>query len=136
MTDELHLLRAGLAGQYTVKREIGRGGAAHVYLALDTRHDRLVALKVLLRDVAAAVGAERFRREILVAARLVHPAIIPVLDSGECQCEDGLGRLWYSMPYIEGETLRDRLTRDRQLPVDVAVAIARENGSKLCRCNA
>ena len=130
-TDELHLLRAGLSGQYSVKKQIGRGGAAYVYLAHDPRHDRLVAIKVLLKDVAAAVGAERFRREILVAARLVHPAIVPVLDSGECPSEDGLGRLWYSMPYIEGETLRARLTRERQLPVDIAVAIAREIASAL-----
>ncbi len=124
--DDLLMIRVALAGPYSVLRQIGQGGGANVYLAKDTRHDRDVAIKVLHPDVAAAVGVKRFRREIRVAANMVHPGIVPVLDSGECETSDGKGRLWYSMPYVEGESLRQRLMRDYILPVDVAVAIARE----------
>ncbi len=102
-------------------RELGRGGFAVVYLAQDLRHDRPVALKILHAEVAASVGAERFEREIKLAARLQHPHIMGVFDSGQVD-----GRLWFCMPYIEGESLRDKLTRERQLPLADALGIARE----------
>jgi eukaryotic-like serine/threonine-protein kinase len=110
-----------LRDRYLLERELGRGGMATVYLALDRKHDRPVALKLLHHDLGASLGGERFLREIRLTARLDHPHILPVLDSGET-----LGRLWYTMPYVEGETLRDRLRREPQLPVDVALAIIRE----------
>ena len=106
---------------YRFERELGRGGMATVFLATDTKHDRPVALKVLHSDLAAGLGPERFEREIRLTARLDHPHILPVLDSGETE-----GQLWYTMPYVEGETLRDQLRRELQLPVDVAVRIASE----------
>jgi serine/threonine-protein kinase len=106
---------------YRIERELGRGGMATVFLATDTKHDRPVALKVLHPDLAAGLGPERFEREIRLTARLDHPHILPVLDSGETE-----GQLWYTMPYVEGETLRDRLRRELQLPVDAAVRIASE----------
>ena len=96
---------------------------ATVYLAHDLRHDRPVALKVLHPELAAALGPERFLREIRLAARLQHPHILAVHDSGEMPAT---GLLWYAMPYVEGESLRDRLRRERQLPVEDAVRIARE----------
>jgi serine/threonine-protein kinase len=102
-------------------RELGRGGMATVYLAQDLRHDRPVALKVLHPDLARTLGPERFQREIRLAARLQHPHILTVLDSG-----DAAGRLWFTMPFVEGESLRDRLTRERQLPVEGALRIATE----------
>jgi serine/threonine-protein kinase len=114
-------LQQALGDAYLIERELGRGGMATVYLAHDRKHDRLVALKVLHPDLGAALGPERFRREIHLAAGLQHPHILPVFDSG-----DGGGRLWYTMPYVAGESLRDRLVRERQLPVDEAVRIVRE----------
>ena len=114
-------LTAALADRYTIERELGRGGMATVFLARDLRHRRPVALKVLHPELAYAVGADRFLREIEVAANLTHPHILPLHDSGET---DGL--LYYVMPYVEGESLRDRLNRDTQLPVDEALQIARE----------
>jgi serine/threonine-protein kinase len=114
-------LEAALAGRYAIERELGRGGMATVYLAQDVRHDRPVALKVLHPELAAALGPERFQREIRFAARLQHPHILTVLDSGEAA-----GRLWFTMPFVEGESLRGRLQRERQLPVDAALQIARE----------
>ena len=114
-------LREGLADRYTLERELGRGGMATVYLAHDLRHDRPVALKVLHPELAARSGPERFQREIRFAARLQHPHILTVLDSGEAA-----GRLWFTMPFVEGESLRDRLRRERQLPVEDALQIARE----------
>ena len=119
--DSLEALRAALAGRYVIERELGHGGMATVYLARDVHHDRPVALKVLLPDLAASVGAERFQREIKLAARLQHPHILGVYDSGETA-----GQLWFTMPFIEGESLRDRLTGERQLPVQDAVRIVRE----------
>jgi serine/threonine-protein kinase len=115
-----------LADRYSVERELGQGGMAIVYLARDLRHDRLVALKVLRPELAAALGRDRFLREIQVTARLQHPHILPVFDSGEAA-----GQLWYVMPYVDGETLRARLVRDSRLPVDVAVGLAREVASAL-----
>jgi serine/threonine-protein kinase len=114
-------LQAALADRYTVEREIGVGGMARVYLAEDLKHHRKVALKVLNPDLAAAIGADRFLREIEIAAGLTHPHILPVYDSGDA---DGL--LYFVMPYVEGESLRQRLDRDQQLPIDEAVQIARE----------
>ena len=114
-------LREGLADRYTLERELGRGGMATVYLAQDLRHDRPVALKVLHPELAASLGPDRFQREIRFAARLQHPHILTVLDSGEAG-----GRLWFTMPFVEGESLRDRLRRERQLPVADALQIARE----------
>jgi len=120
-------LQAALTGRYAVQRELGRGGMATVYLAHDLKHDRLVALKVLDPNLAATLGAERFLREIRMAARLQHPNILPVHDSGEADSPTGTGRvLWFSMPFVEGESLRGRLRRDLQLPIDEAVGIARE----------
>jgi eukaryotic-like serine/threonine-protein kinase len=115
-----------LAGRYTIERELGRGGMATVYLARDLRHDRPVAFKVLHPELAASVGPERFQREIKLVARLQHPHILTVLDSGEAA-----GRLWFAMPFVQGESLRDRLTREKQLPVDDALRIAREAADAL-----
>jgi serine/threonine protein kinase len=114
-------LQEALRERYTLERELGRGGMAVVYLARDLRHDRPVALKVLLPTLAQSLGAERFLREIRTAARLQHPHVLSVHDSGE---SDGL--LWFTMPYVEGETLRRRLEREGQLPVPDALRIARE----------
>ncbi len=120
MADLRALLDSGLAGHYTLERELGRGGMATVYLAHDVKHDRPVALKALHPDLAATLGPERFLREIRTTAQLQHPHILTVLDSGETA-----GQLWYTMPYVEGESLRDRLNRETQLPIDDAVQIAR-----------
>jgi len=119
-------LETGLTGRYTVQRELGEGGMAVVFLAQDLRHDRAVALKVLRPEVSAEIGAERFLREIKMAARLTHPHILPVYDSGEA---DGL--LFYVMPNMEGRSLRELLTRERQLPLHEALRIAREVASAL-----
>ena len=114
-------LQSGLADRYRIERELGRGGMATVYLARDLKHDRLVALKVLHPGLAHALGPERFLREIQLTSRLDHPHILPVHDSGE------VGRLlWYTMPNVEGESLRDRLRRELQLPIEDAMRIARE----------
>jgi serine/threonine-protein kinase len=114
-------LQTALAPSYTLERELGRGGMATVFLAQDLRHDRPVALKVLHPELAHALGPERFQREIRLAARLQHPHILTVHDSGEAA-----GQLWFTMPFVEGESLRDRLRRERQLPVDAAIRIATE----------
>jgi serine/threonine protein kinase/tetratricopeptide (TPR) repeat protein len=114
-------LQSGLADRYRIERELGRGGMATVYLARDLKHDRLVALKVLRPELAEALGPERFQREIETVARLQHPHILTVHDSGETA-----GQLWFTMPFVEGESLRDRLRREQQLPVEVALGIATE----------
>ena len=121
MSDTLRALTAALADRYRVEREIGAGGMATVYLAEDLKHHRRVAIKVLNPDLAATLGAERFLREIETTANLRHPHILPLYDSGAA---DGL--LFYVMPLVEGESLRDRLVREKQLPVDDALRIARE----------
>src|SRR6476469_2006898 len=121
MTDLRAQLQAGLGASYTLERELGRGGMATVFLAQDLKHDRPVALKVLHPELAASLGPDRFQREIRFAARLQHPHILTVLDSGEAG-----GRLWFTMPYVEGESLRDR-----QLPLDDALQIARETARAL-----
>jgi serine/threonine-protein kinase len=119
-------LRDALQDRYALERELGRGGMATVYLARDVKHKRQVALKVLHPELAAALGAERFQREIEFAARLQHPHILTVLDSGEAA-----GQLWFTMPYVEGESLRSRLRKERQLPVDDALRIATETARAL-----
>jgi serine/threonine protein kinase len=119
MTDPVDRLNRTLEGRYAIERKLGEGGMATVYLARDVRHERQVALKVLKPDLAAVVGAERFLTEIKVTAGLQHPNILPLFDSGEAD-----GFLFYVMPYVEGESLRERLDRERQLPVEEAVRIA------------
>ena len=121
MTDAPGRLASLLSDRYRVERELGQGGMATVYLAHDVRHDRKVALKVLRPELAAILGGERFLKEIRTTANLQHPHILPLHDSGEAD-----GTVFYVMPYIEGETLRDRLEREKQLPVDDAIRIARE----------
>ncbi|HEY7635417.1 MAG TPA: serine/threonine-protein kinase [Gemmatimonadales bacterium] len=119
MKPELHArVAAGLADRYTVERELGRGGMATVLLAKDLQHDRPVALKILLPELAQTLGADRFKREIRVAARLQHPNILHVLDSGEVD-----GQLWFAMPFVEGESVWDRLKREHQLPPAEALRI-------------
>ena len=120
MSDNLDRLRTAVAGRYDIHRLVGTGGMATVYLADDLRHRRKVAVKVLQPEVAAAIGAERFLAEIRVTAGLQHPNILPLYDSGEA---DGL--LYYVMPLIEGESLRERISREKQLQVDQAIAIIR-----------
>ena len=124
-------LAAALAGRYTIEREIGRGGMSIVYLAHDTRNERRVALKVLRPDLAHSLGPERFLREIKVAAGLTHPHILPLFDSGAA---DGL--LFYTMPYVEGESLRHRLIRQKRLPVTDAVTIAHDVADALSYAHA
>ena len=119
-------LRIALAGRYAVEREIGSGGMASVLLAEDLRHHRKVAIKVLLPELAAMIGAERFIREIELTAALHHPNILPLFDSGQA---DGL--LFYVMPHVEGETLRDRLRREGRLSVDDAIQLAEEISAAL-----
>jgi serine/threonine-protein kinase len=114
-------LATALSGRYRIERELGRGGMATVYLAHDLRQDRPVALKVLRPEIASAVGADRFLREIRLTARLDHPNILALLDSGEAD-----GQFYYVMPYVEGESLRDRLQREKQLPLEDALLIARQ----------
>ena len=120
-TDAIGRLADALSDRYRLERELGQGGMATVYLAQDLKHDRRVAIKVLRPELAAVIGADRFLKEIKVTANLQHPHILGLIDSGAV---DGL--LYYVMPYVEGESLRDRLTRDTQLPVEDAVRITRE----------
>ncbi len=126
MTEQTDRLNSALAGRYTIEREIGAGGMATVYLAHDVKHDRDVAIKVLHPDLGAALGGERFLAEIKTTAKLQHPHILPLLDSG-----DAGGLLCYVMPMVAGESLRERLTREKQLPVADAVRIASEVASAL-----
>jgi serine/threonine protein kinase/tetratricopeptide (TPR) repeat protein len=126
MADLSGRLKAALSDRYTIERELGSGGMATVYLAEDLKHHRKVAVKVLLPELAAALGSERFLREIEVTAGLTHPHILPLFDSGEAD-----GFLYYVMPYIAGESLRQRLNRETQLPVDDALGIARQVAAAL-----
>src|SRR5437764_4982200 len=121
MSSVVEQLGAALADSYRVERELGAGGMATVYLAHDLKHDRDVAIKVLHPDLGAALGSERFLTEIRTTARLQHPHILALLDSG-----DAGGLLYYVMPLVTGETLRSRLERERLLPIDDAARIARE----------
>jgi serine/threonine-protein kinase len=126
MTDPLPRLVASLSDRYRLERELGQGGMATVYLAQDLKHDRRVAVKVLRPELAAVIGAERFLSEIKTTANLQHPHILPLFDSGEAD-----GFLFYVMPFVEGETVRDRMNREKQLPVADAVRIAGEVASAL-----
>jgi serine/threonine protein kinase/tetratricopeptide (TPR) repeat protein len=133
MPDQLARLQEALGDRYTLQRELGRGGMATVYLAEDLKHHRPVAIKVLKPDLAAVLGPDRFLREIEIASKLTHPHILPVYDSGsgsgrggEGQREGGVEFLFYVMPYVVGESLRDRLEREQQLPLEDALLIARE----------
>ncbi len=121
MTDLLDRLKSSLTGRYIIERELGSGGMATVYLARDLKHERQVAVKVLRPELAAAIGAERFLREIKITANLNHAHILPLLDSGEAD-----GVLFYVMPYVEGESLRDRLNRETYLPIDDVLDLASE----------
>jgi serine/threonine-protein kinase len=121
VTDLIERLRSALTGRYSIELELGHGGMADVFLAHDVKHGRNVAIKVLRPEIAAALGAERFLREITIAAQLHHPHILPLYDSGEAG-----GLLYYVMPYVEGESLRARLDRETQLPLEDALQIARE----------
>jgi serine/threonine-protein kinase len=131
VTDQLAFLQVALSGRYTIERELGRGGMATVYLAQDLKHRRPVAIKLLRPELAAALGAERFLREIEIAARLQHPHILPLYDSGTAESQ-----LFYVMPYVDGESLRDRLRRDKQLSVDEALRITAEAASALAYAHA
>jgi tetratricopeptide (TPR) repeat protein/tRNA A-37 threonylcarbamoyl transferase component Bud32 len=121
MTDTFDRLKAALAHRYEIERELGTGGMATVYLAHDVRHDRKVAVKVLRPELAATLGSDRFLREIRIAAKLTHPHILPLHDSG-----DAGGSLYYVMPFIEGESLRNRLSRGGELPIPEAVRLLRD----------
>ena len=118
---DLDRLTSALADRYRIERELGAGGMATVYLAEDLKHDRQVALKVLKPELAAVLGAERFVVEIKTTASLQHPHILPLFDSGTAD-----GFLFYVMPYVAGETIREKLSRETQFGVDDAVRIARE----------
>ncbi len=126
MADIAIPLKAALREHYLLERELGRGGMATVYLAHDVKHGRLVALKVLHPELAAVIGAERFLAEIKLTANLQHPHILPLFDSGEAD-----SFLYYVMPYVEGESLRDRLRREKQLPIEEAVRLVGEVASAL-----
>jgi serine/threonine protein kinase/Tfp pilus assembly protein PilF len=132
-TDQLDRLGTALSGRYTVERELGRGGMSTVYLADDLKHHRKVAIKVLRPELGFLLGPERFTREIRVAAGLSHPHILPLYDSGAAG-QQGSGAdqlLWFSMPYVRGESLRQKLSRERQLPIEEAIRIARQVASAL-----
>src|SRR6187401_1347067 len=122
-TDQLNI---ALAERYVIERQIGEGGMATVYLARDVRHNRRVALKVLRPDLGAVVGVERFLAEIQVTANLQHPNLLPLFDSGAAG-----ELLFYVMPYVQGESLRARLDREKQLPVEEAIRLATAIGAAL-----
>jgi eukaryotic-like serine/threonine-protein kinase len=126
MSEPVSRLQEALAGRYRIEREIGQGGMATVYLAEDLKHDRKVAIKVLRPELAAIIGAERFLREIKTIATLQHPHILGLIDSGEVD-----GTAYYVMPFVEGESLRDRLQREKQLPIPDAIRLASEVAAAL-----
>ena len=128
MTTVSSPLADALRDRYLLERELGHGGMATVYLAHDLKHDRPVAIKVLHPELAHALGPERFLREITITAQFDHPYILPLLDSGvvEAPTDNGRRLLYYVMPYVEGESLRDRMKRQKQLPLDDALQVTRE----------
>ena len=126
MPDLLDRLKAALADRYSIQRELGSGGMAIVYLAEDLKHRRKVAVKVLRPELAATLGPERFLREIGIAANLNHPHILPLFDSGEAD-----GFLYYVMPYVVGESLRERLDREEKLSVDDGIRLTDQVASAL-----
>jgi serine/threonine-protein kinase len=121
MTDALSRLKTALSDRYTIERELGSGGMATVYLAEDVKHHRKVAVKVLRPELASVLGPQRFLQEIEIAAQLQHPHILPLHDSGEAD-----GFLYYVMPYVEGESVRDKLVKEGELPIGDAVRILRD----------
>ncbi len=131
MSEQIDRLRSALADRYAIERELGSGGMATVYLAQDLKHDRKVAVKVLRPELASALGPDRFPREIRILARLQHPHILPLLDSGEAE-----GFLFYTMPFVDGESLRERVDRGGALPVPEAVRILREVADALAAAHA
>jgi serine/threonine-protein kinase len=131
LSDQLERLRTALTGRYGLERELGRGGMATVYLADDVKHHRKVAIKVLQPELGYVLGPDRFAREIRVAAALNHPHVLPLLDSGEA---DGL--LFYVMPYVRGESLRQKLSREKQLSIEAAIGIARQVAAALDHAHA
>ena len=131
MDKNLEALRSSLAERYQVEKPVGRGGMATVYLARDIRHDRKVAIKVMSPDLAATIGADRFTREVKIAAKLSHPNILGVFDSGETE-----GLLYYVMPFVDGETLRDKLIRERQISIDESIQIICEVAEALGHAHA
>src|SRR3954464_8975007 len=126
MSLQLDRLTIALADRYAIKRQIGSGGMATVYLARDLKHDRDVALKVLRPELAAVLGTNRFLNEIKISAGLDHPHILTLIDSGAAD-----GFLYYVMPFVRGESLRDRLKRDKQLGLDEALDVTRQIASAL-----
>jgi serine/threonine protein kinase len=134
LTDIADRLRTGLADQYRLVRQLGAGGMATVYLAEDLKHHRLVAVKVLRPELTAAIGPERFLREIDVAAHLQHPHILPLFDSGHLGGDAGV--FYYVMPFVEGESLRDRISREKQLPIEDAIRLAMEVADALSAAHA
>ena len=130
MTDAINSVRS-LAARYAIQRELGSGGMATVFLGWDVKHKRQVAVKILKPELSVSLGAERFLREIETTANLRHPHIVPLYDSGEVH-----GALYYVMPFVEGESLRERLKRDGQLPLDDAIRIAREVAGALSYAHA
>ena len=124
--EQLDLLKAALADRYRIERELGRGGMATVYLAEDLKHERRVAVKVLHPELVAVLGPDRFLREIKLTARLNHPHIMPLLDSGEAD-----HFLYYVMPHVEGEALRQKLNRETQLSIDEALRLGQQVASAL-----
>ena len=126
MSDAPASLANTLSDRYTIERLLGHGGMATVHLAEEKKHKRKVAIKILKQEFGASVGAERFLREIGIAARLSHPHIVPLIDSG-----DSDGSLYYVSPFVPGGSLRDRLNREKRLPIDDALRIASEIGAAL-----
>ncbi|MFL5620153.1 MAG: serine/threonine-protein kinase, partial [Gemmatimonadaceae bacterium] len=120
-SETLTVFRSELAEKYRLERELGQGGMATVYLAYDVANDRHVALKVLNPELAASLGADRFLREIEVGRTLLHPNIVGVLDSGSAD-----GKLYYTMPFVEGASLRDKLDREKQLSIDEAIDLTKQ----------
>jgi serine/threonine-protein kinase len=142
MTDAIDRLKSALADRYTIERELGTGGMATVYLAHGLKHDRKVAIKVMRPELSAILGGERFHREIKIAAKLNHPHILPLLDSGSAEEHPSVrpsvrptdrpsAFLYYVMPYVRGESLRGRLTRETQLPIDDALRITQQVAAAL-----
>ena len=139
MSAALGRLTAALADRYRIERELGQGGMATVYLAQDLKHDRKVAVKVLRPALAASLGPERFLAEIRTTARLQHPHILPLFDSGQAGTaadSPDAGFLYYVMPYVEGESLRERLTREVELPIVDAVRLLGEVADALAHAHA
>ncbi|HEY6784789.1 MAG TPA: protein kinase, partial [Gemmatimonadales bacterium] len=124
-------LNAALDGRYSVERELGRGGMASVWLVRDLRHDRRVAIKILHGELAGAIGVDRFLREVRLTAGLQHPNIVAVLDSGTLVGPDGIQLPWYAMAYVAGESLRQRLERERHLPIEQALRITEQAAAAL-----